>query len=90
MISIFFSGIFDTKAVDDKGEGDVTRHMNPEGRGAGDRRISKLGEVDFQPVIGNAAVLFDTQNAFTNLHIDPAVGADEDAQVVLFDDIVRE
>ena len=31
-----------------------------------------------------------TRHAFTDLHIDPAVGADKDAQVVLFDDLVME
>ena len=31
-----------------------------------------------------------TRHAFTDLHIDPAVGADKAAQVVLFDDIFRE
>ena len=64
--------------------------MLPEGRGAGDRRISKLGEVDFQLVIGDAVGLFETWNAFAYLHVDPAVGADEAAQVVLLDDLVRE
>ena len=46
--------------------------------------------MEFQPVIGNAAGLFDTRHAFANLHIDPDVWADEAAQVVMFDDIVRE
>ena len=41
VVSIFFAGIFDAKVVNDKGEGDVTRRMLPEGRGVGDRRISK-------------------------------------------------
>ena len=58
MISIFFADIFDAEFVDNKGEGDVTRRMPPEGRDAGYRRISKLGEVDFQPVVGDAAGLF--------------------------------
>ena len=90
MISIFFAKIFDAKVVNNKGEGDVTRCMIPEGRGAGDRRISKLGEGYFRPVIGNAAGLFETLHAFADLHVDPTVGEDEDAQVVLLDDIVRE
>ena len=29
MISIFFSEIFDTEVVDNKGESDVARHMLP-------------------------------------------------------------
>ena len=90
MISIFFSDIFDAKAVDDKGEGDVRRCMLPEVGGAGDRRIYKLGEVDFQLVIGNAAGLFDTRHAFADIHIDTAVRADEATQVVLLNDLVRE
>ena len=49
-----------------------------------------MGEVDFQPVIGNAAGLFEARHTFADLHIYPAVGADEDVQVVLLDDIIRE
>ena len=90
MINIFFSEIFDAEVVDDKGEGDFTRRMLPEGGDAGDRRISKLGKVDFQPVIGNAAGLFETWHDFTDLHIDPAVRSDKAAQVVLLNYLVRE
>ena len=90
MIIIFFADIFDAEVFDDKGEYNVTRRMLPEVGAAGDRSISKLGEVDIQPVIGNAAGLFETRHAFANLHIDPAVGADEAAQVVLFDDFIQE
>ena len=64
--------------------------MLPEVRGAGYRRISKLGEVDFQPFIGNADGLFETRHAFADIHIDPSVGSDEAAQFVLFGDIFRE
>ena len=34
--------------------------------------------------------MFETWHAFSYLHIDPDVGADKAAQVVLFDDIARE
>ena len=90
MITILFAKIFDAKVVDNKGEGDVTRHMLPESGGTGDSRISKLGKVDFQPVIGDAEGLFETRHDFADLHIDPAVEADKAAQVVLLDDLVRE
>ena len=43
--------------------------------------------MDFQPVIGDAAGLFETRNTFADIHTDPAVGADEAAQVV---NLVRE
>ena len=86
----FFSDIFDAELLDDKGESDVTHHMLPDGRGTGDRRISKLGEVDFQPVVGNASGLFETRHAFVDLHIDTAVRADEAVQVILLNDLVRE
>ena len=46
--------------------------------------------MDFQAVVGDAASLFDTQHDFADIHIDPAVGEDEAAQVVLFDDLVQE
>ena len=90
VIRIFFAEIFDAEVVDDKGEGDIMRHMLPEGRVVGDMHISKLGEVYFQPVIGDVAGLFVTRHAFADLHIDPAFGVDEAAQVVLFNDLVRE
>ena len=90
VITIFFAKTIDTKVVDYKVEGDVTRHMLPDGRGVGYRRIAKLGKVDFEMVIGDAAGLFETWHAFVDLHIDPSVGADETAQVVLFDNLVRE
>ena len=47
VIHIFFANIFDAEVVNNKGLGDVMRHMLLEGRGVGDRRISKLGKVDF-------------------------------------------
>ena len=89
-ISILFADIFDAKVVNDKGEGDVTHHMLTESRGTGDRHISKLGEVYFKPFIGDGDGFFETRCAFTDLHIDPAVGADEATQVVLFNDLVQE
>ena len=46
--------------------------------------------MDFQLVIGDAAGLFENRHAFANLHTDPAVGADKSAQVILFDNLVRE
>ena len=90
VIRIFFANIFDAEVVNDEGRGDVMRHMIPEGMGAGDRRISKLGKVDFQPALGNVAGLFETRHAFSDIHVDTAIGSDEAAQVVLLDDIVRE
>ena len=90
IISIFFSDIFDAEVVNDKGESDVTRRMLPEGGSAGDRRISKLGQVDFQVVICDVAGLFETRHAFADLHIDSSVRADEPAQVVWLNDLVWE
>ena len=75
----FLNDIFDAKFVNDKGEGDVMRRMLPEGGSAGDRRISKLGEVNFKPVIDHVSVLFENRHAFADLFIDPAVGAHEAA-----------
>ena len=89
VIIIFFADIFDAEVFDDKGEYNVTRRMLPEVGAAGDRSISKLGEVDIQPVIGNAAGLFETRHAFANLHIDPAGRTDKSAQVVLLNDLVQ-
>ena len=90
MISIFFSDIVDAQVVEAKGESDITRRMLPWGRDAGDRCISKMGKAYFQPVIGDAAGLFETRHAFADLHLDPAVRSDEAVQVVLLNDLVWE
>ena len=90
IINIFFSDIFDAEVVDDKEKSDVTRHMLPEGGGAGDRRTSKLGEIDFEPFIGNAAGLFETWNAFADMHLDTSVRAYKTVQVVFLNDLVWE
>ena len=90
VVSIVFADIFYAEVVNDKGESDVTLRMLPYGGGARDRRISKQGKVYFQPVIGDAAGLFETRHAFAYLHIDPAVRSGEAAQVVLLNDLVRE
>ena len=50
----------------------------------------QIGRGGFSLVIGDAAGLFYTRHEFAVLHIDPAVGADKDAQVIMFDDIARE
>ena len=46
--------------------------------------------MDFQPVIVDAAGLFETRHAFADLHIYPAVGVEEAVQAVLFDNLVKE
>ena len=43
--------------------------------------------MDFQPVIGDEAGLFETRHDFSDIHIDPAVRAYEAAQVVLLNQI---
>ena len=49
--------------------------MLPKGMGLRDRGVDKLGKVDMEPIICNAAGLFQACHAFVNLHVDPAVGS---------------
>ena len=50
--------------------------MLPKGGGLGDGGISKLGEVELEAIIHNAAVLFQAWHVFANLNVDSAVGGD--------------
>jgi hypothetical protein len=49
-----------------------------------------LSEMLGEPVVGNAARLFEARDAFPNFHVDPAVGVGEFAKVILGNDLVRE
>ena len=47
--------------------------MIPERRSSGNRGESRMGEVRFEPVVDNAAGLFEAGHAFSNLKVNPAV-----------------
>ena len=47
--------------------------MLPELRSSGNRGKSKMGKVIFEPVVGNAAGLFEARHAFSDFEVNPAV-----------------
>ena len=89
VVSVFRANILDPKIVDDEGESDRLGSVLPERRSSGNRGESKMGKVRFEPVISNAAGLFEAGHDFLDLEVNPAVRT-ECAEVVLFDDFVRD
>ena len=56
MVLRVFAGVLDTKIVDHKGKSDVFGEMLTKGRSLSDRGVAKLGKVDLEPIVCNAAV----------------------------------
>ena len=88
MVGVFLSDVLDPKVVNDKEENNGLGGVLPERRSSGNRRESKVGKVIFEPVIGDAASLFEAKHAFSDIEVDPAVRT-ECAEVVLIDYFVR-
>ena len=63
--------------------------MLPERRSSGNRGKSKMGKVSFEPVVGDAAGLFEAGNSFLDIEVNPAART-ECAEVVPVDDFVRD
>ena len=63
--------------------------MLPERRSSGNRGKSKMGKMSFDPVVGNAAGLFEAGYAFSDLEVNPAVGT-KCAEVLLVKNFVRD
>ena len=59
--------------------------MRPKGRGSHDRGVAKIGKVDLEPIVCNAAGLFQAWHAFVDLQVHPSVGC-KFVEVVLDDD----
>ena len=85
VVSVLLADILDPKVVDNERESDRLAGVLPERRSYGNRRESKMGKVSFEPVIGNAVVLFEAGHDFSDLEVNPAVGT-ERAEVVLVND----
>ena len=83
------SNVLDTKIVDHKGEAEVFGGMFPKGSGLSDGGLSKLGKVDLEPIVRNAAGLFQAWQAFADLQVYPPVRCELE-EVVLGDDFFRE
>ena len=73
MVSSFFAGVFDTEVVDHQGEKDIFSGMIPKVRGSRDGGVAKLGKVYLEPIVCNAAGLFQAWHSFASLQVHPSV-----------------
>ena len=89
VIGVFLADVLDPKVVDNEGENDGIGGVLPERRSSGNRGEYKMVKVSFEPVIVDAAGLFEAGHAFSDLRVNPAVRT-ECAEVVLFDYFVRD
>ena len=64
MVRRVLADVLDTKIVDQKGEADVFSGMFPKGRGPSDRGVAKLCKVYLEPIVRDAAGLFQAWHAF--------------------------
>ena len=67
VVRVFLANIIDPKVINDEGENDGLGGVLPESRGSGNRGKSKEGKVRFEPVVGDAAGLFEAGHAFSDL-----------------------
>ena len=74
IFSSFFADIFDTEVVDHEGEKNIFGGMLPKGRGWRNGGVAKLGKVDLEPIVCNAAGLFQDWHAFADIQVHPYVG----------------
>ena len=86
MVRRAFDNVLETKIIDHKGEADVFGGMLPNGRGSSKGVGDKLGKVDIEPIVCNAASLFQAWYAFADLQVYPSVGCELE-EVVLGDDL---
>ena len=89
MVRHVLADVLDTEIVDHKGEKDVFGGTLPKGRGSRDRGVAKLGKVYLEPIVRNAAGLFQAWHAFADLQVYPSVRCKLE-DVVLGDDFFRE
>ena len=82
VVGILLAGVLDPKVVDNKGENDGLGGVLPERRISGNRGKSKMGKVSFEPVIDDAAGLFEARHVFSDLEVNLAIRT-ECAEVVL-------
>ena len=64
VVGILLANIIDPKVGDDEGESDGLGGVLPELRSSGNRGKLKVGKLRFEPVVGNAAGLFEDGHAF--------------------------
>ena len=67
VVGVFLANVLDPKVINYEGENDGLCGVLPERRGSGNRGVSKVGKVSFEPVVGGAAGLFEAGHAFSDL-----------------------
>ena len=67
VVGVLLSDVLDPKVINNEGENDGLGGVLPERRGYGNRGEAKMGEVSFEPVVGDAAGLFEDGHAFSDL-----------------------
>ena len=83
MVGALFVNTFDAKVFDHERKTDIHCIVLPKGRSTRERRITKLCKMHSELVIGNAAGLFETGNALSDLEVYPTVRARKASKVVL-------
>ena len=67
VVVVLFADVLDPKFISDEGENDGIGGVFPERRGSGNRSKSKMGEVIFESVVGDAAGLFEAGHASSDI-----------------------
>ena len=73
VVEIGGGGVLNTEVIDDEGKLDGVGFVAPQGGGAGDRVVAVRGEVLDEPVLGDAAGLFETRDTLSDLDVHEAV-----------------
>ena len=73
MVRRVLADVLDTEIVNHKGEADVFGGMLPMGRGPSDGEVAKLCKVYIEPIVRDAAGLFQAWHAFVDLQVYPYV-----------------
>ena len=89
MVRRVLADVLDTEIVDHKGEADVFGGMLPKGMGPSDGGVAKLCKVYLEPIVRNAAGLFQAWHAFADLQVYPYAQYKLE-EVVLGNDFLRE
>ena len=73
MVCRVLADVIDTEIVEHKGEADVFGGMLPKGRGPSNGGVAKICKVYLEPIVRDAAGLFQAWHAFADLQVYPSV-----------------
>ena len=65
VVRVLFADVHNPKVINDEGENDGLGGVLSERRSSGNRGESRMGEVSFESVVGDAAGLFEAGHAFS-------------------------